>query len=119
MPKFTRTKQTTRRARTLRRNVSKTEHKLWPYLRGSQMTVPFRRQDPVEGYFLDYACIPLKLGIEIDGPWHSAKYDARRDETLKLKGWTILRFSVQAVDEELDGVLTAIGDMIHNLKSAP
>ncbi|MEL8055654.1 MAG: DUF559 domain-containing protein [Pseudomonadota bacterium] len=119
MPKFTRTKQTTKRARKLRRTVSKTEFKIWPCLRGSQMTVPFRRQHPVGGYFLDYACIPLKLGIEIDGPWHSPTYDAKRDETLREKGWIILRFTVQAVDEELDGVLTTIGDMIHNLKSAP
>jgi very-short-patch-repair endonuclease len=117
MSRFSRTPEKTQRARELRKKVSKTEYKLWPYLRGAQLGVSFRRQHPVGEYFLDYACPSLKFGIEVDGPWHDMESDARRDAELKKTGWTVLRFGVEAVDQDIGAVIDLIVDTIQNLKS--
>ena len=115
MSRFSRTPDKTRRAREFRKTVSKTEYKLWPYLRASQPGAPFRRQHPVGAYYFDYACVPLKLAIEIDGPWHDQAHDSQRDAYLKSIGYDVLRFSVEDVDENLDGVVEAIYNAVHDL----
>ncbi len=103
-----RTRKQTLRARALRREVSRTEWKLWPYLRRRQLGVLFRRQHPLEGRYLDYYCPALRLGVEVDGPLHEAGADAGRDAELAALGVTILRFSVQEVDDDLPGVIERI-----------
>jgi very-short-patch-repair endonuclease len=95
-------------ARRLRREVSKTERRLWPHLRSSKMNAPFRRQHPIDRYFADYCCVPLKLVIEIDGHTHSLDRDAKRNQRMTELGFDILRFSVQEIDENLDGVINTI-----------
>lgn len=105
---FTHTPEKARFARKLRRAVSKTERRLWPHLRANQLGAPFRRQHPIDRYFADYCCVPLKLVIEIDGHTHSAERDAKRDQTLGLLGFDVLHFSVQEIDENLEGVVSTI-----------
>ena len=118
MPERThRSRRQTIRARTLRRNVSKTEHRLWPHLRGSQTGAAFRRQHPVGPYFPDYFCVPLQLAIEVDGPMHDTIKDSERDATLRELGVTMLRFSYQQVDENLEGVIATIRDQVWLLKN--
>jgi len=103
-----RTREETAFARELRRNVSRTERRLWPRLRSSQMGAPFRKQHPVGGYFPDYCCVPLKLIVEIDGHTHSAERDSIRDHRLGELGFDVLHFSVQEIDENLEGVISTI-----------
>lgn len=103
-----RTRRQTLRARELRRDVSRTEHRLWPYLRSARAGAPFRRQHPVGGYFPDYYCVPLKLAVEVDGPTHSAERDSVRDANLATLGVTVLRFSHQEIEENLEGVVNTI-----------
>jgi very-short-patch-repair endonuclease len=112
-----RSKQQTIRARDLRRDVSRTEHRLWPHLRGSATGAPFRRQHPVGPYFPDYYCVPLKLAVEVDGPTHAGIKDAERDAFLESLGVTMLRFSVQQIDENLDGVIDTIRDRVWFLQN--
>ena len=64
---FAHTREQTGFARKLRRMVSRTERRLWPHLRANQMGAPFRRQHPIDRYFADYCCVPLKLVVEVDG----------------------------------------------------
>jgi BirA family biotin operon repressor/biotin-[acetyl-CoA-carboxylase] ligase len=105
---FTRTRADTDLARRLRREVSQTEKRLWPHLRSSRTGAPFRRQHRLTGKFTDYCCLPLKLVIEIDGPTHFLKRDAIRDIRMNAEGFDVLRFSVQEMDENLEGVVETI-----------
>ncbi len=105
---FTRTRADTEIARRLRREASMTEKRLWPRLRSGQMGASFRRQHSVSRYFADYCCIPLKLVVEIDGPTHDAADDSIRDHRINARGFDVLRFSVQEIDNNLEGVVETI-----------
>ena len=103
-----RTPEQTTFARELRRKTSKTERRLWPHLRASQLGAPFRKQHPIAGYFADFCCVPLKLVVEVDGQTHDAARDSVRDHRMQTLGFDILRFSVQELDENLEGVISTI-----------
>jgi very-short-patch-repair endonuclease len=110
--RFSRTREKTAFARALRKRVTKTEAKLWLYLRNSALGAPFRRQHPVGPYFADYYCAPLKLCIEVDGDGHDAARDARRDAYMEGEGITVLRFAAWEVGDGIEGVVLRIRDAI-------
>jgi very-short-patch-repair endonuclease len=86
-----------RRARELRREMSRTEWWLWYRLQRRQLSgCKFRRQVPIGPYFADFACLEAKLVVEVDGDHHGDQlaYDARRDRWLGEKGFRVLRFWV-------------------------
>jgi very-short-patch-repair endonuclease len=114
--RFARTRARTARARHLRRTVSRTEARLWPHLRNSQLGAPFRRQHPIGPITVDYCCVPLKLVVEIDGPLHERDEDRRRDEHLNTAGWTVMRFTMEDMDERLEAVVETIHDRVALLK---
>ncbi|MDB2438922.1 endonuclease domain-containing protein [Hellea sp.] len=72
----------------------------------------FRRQHPIEQYVADFACISVKLIIEIDGATHSEKSelenDAARTMFVEKLGWHIIRFTNDDVFDDVDGVVEAI-----------
>jgi len=44
------------------------EQKLWRYLRNRNVCgAKFRRQHPVGGYIVDFACVEQSLIVELDG----------------------------------------------------
>ena len=47
-----------------------------------------RRQQPIGPYIVDFACLPQKLLIELDGGQHAEQhpYDQKRDAFLRAKG---------------------------------
>ena len=106
--RFSHTREQTQFARRLRRDVSKTERKLWSHLKSGKMGAPFRRQHPIDRYFADYCCVPLMLVVEVDGHTHSTTRDSVRDFRMGEIGYDVLRFSVQEIDENLAGVLATI-----------
>jgi leucyl-tRNA synthetase len=75
---------------------------------------------PVKGQFeslptnykVDIADPARRLAIEIDGATHNRKkwryLDRRKTEVLNALGWSVLRFSNQRVDSDLEGVLREI-----------
>lgn len=100
-------------ARPLRRSMTKAEIALWSRLKARQLNgSKFRRQHPIDDYVADFACIPAKLLIEVDGSVHDGpsaeERDAERTRTLMSFGWTILRFSNEAVLHRTDQVLNEI-----------
>jgi very-short-patch-repair endonuclease len=111
-PRFKRTREETLLRRKLKQLASKTEKKLWPHLRADRMGAPFRRQYSVSKYFADYACLPLKLVVEIDGPMHEAARDSIRDHRIERRGFDVIRFGVQEIDGNLDGVISTIYDAV-------
>jgi len=60
-------------AKKLRKNQTEAEDLLWQLLRNRQLNnLKFRRQHPLKvGFILDFYCAEAKLGIEIDGGYHS------------------------------------------------
>jgi very-short-patch-repair endonuclease len=63
-------------------------------------------------YKVDIADPVRRLAIEIDGRTHNTKkwkfLDKRKTEVLNALGWSVLRFSNQRVDSDLEAVLKEI-----------
>jgi very-short-patch-repair endonuclease len=105
--------RTASRARSLRKNPTAAEQALWRSLRGSALDgLRFRRQHPIDRYVADFACISLKLAIEVDGGVHEVDGRALRDiirtEVIESRGWRVLRFTNAQVLRDVDRVLAAI-----------
>jgi very-short-patch-repair endonuclease len=103
--------ETERFARSLRKAPSEAEVALWYEIRRGQVQgVRFRRQVPIGPYVADFACLPLKLVIELDGGQHSdaLDYDAQRTSYLEKHGFRVLRFWNNQVFTERPVVLDAI-----------
>jgi len=106
--------KTLKRAKTLRREMTLQEHMLWSRLRDRQLdNFKFRKQQPLGPFIADFVCQEKKLIVEADGSQHSdSAYDTRRDQWLKERGYTVLRFWNNEINENLEGVLVAILDML-------
>lgn len=103
--------KTLQRAKNLRQNQTDAEGLLWHYLRGKQLGGhKFRRQQPIGPYIADFACMPSKLLIELDGGGHAEQqsYDERRDAYLRERGYRVLRVWNNDVFENCTGVLERI-----------
>jgi very-short-patch-repair endonuclease len=99
------------RSRTLRRDQTDVERKLWAVLRGRQLSgFKFRRQHPKDRYFVDFVCLEAKLIVELDGGQHAeqVEYDARRSEVLEGAGFRVVRFWNLEVLEEFENVVETI-----------
>ena len=99
------------RARTLRRDQTAAEGKLWAVLRNRQLEgAKFARQDPIGNYIADFCCRSKMLIIEIDGPTHEGReqYDAKRTEFLEALGYRVIRFTNEDMFGDLDWVLEEI-----------
>ena len=98
-------------SRTLRKNQTKEEKKLWfQFL--NKLPVRFWRQKVIENYIVDFCCPKLKLIVELDGSQHyeekhSAK-DTERDKFLNSLGYTVLRYSNKQVNCEFKSVCADI-----------
>ena len=101
----------TNKARSLRKNKTDVEQLVWKYLRNRQQyNYKFRRQFPIESYIVDFACLELKLIIELDGGQHANRinYDDQRSLFLEQRGFKVIRFWNNDVTENTEGVLEAI-----------
>ena len=102
-------------ARTLRKNMTKQERKLWyEFLRTAP--VRFQRQKPIGNYIVDFYCAEAKLVIELDGSQHYGDAgladDAERDAYLSGLGLTVKRYSNADVDTRFDGVCEDIASFL-------
>ena len=93
----------------MRRDLTEAELKLWNELRAHRlMGMGFRRQMPISGYIVDFACAKAKIVVEVDGTQHAeaerSQYDLERAARLESLGWTILRFWNADVLTDIDGV---------------
>ncbi|ALJ11411.1 endonuclease domain-containing protein [Sphingopyxis macrogoltabida] len=101
---------TVSRARTLRKDATDAEKRMWRALRETFPALKWRRQVPIGPYFADFFSFAAKLVIEVDGGQHAdaASHDARRTEFLQAQGLTVLRFWNNDVLANTEGVMTQI-----------
>ena len=109
------------RARNLRNISTKSEIRLWQYLKNKQMLgYDFHRQKPIDNFIADFFCSKLKLAIELDGYTHNFKEvvdkDKLKDEKLRELGITVMRFRDEDVMKNIDGVLRAIRGFIEDFE---
>lgn len=98
-------------ARERRKQATKSETLLWSVLRARQLCgLKFRREHPINGYIVDFACESKKLIIEVDGGYHDqiGEKDIARETYLHGLGWNIIRFAADDVENNVDDVARAI-----------
>jgi len=102
-------------ARGLRKNQTDAEALLWSRLRNRQLADrKFRRQVPVQGFVVDFACLDSRVIVEFDGSQHAERvpYDDRRTRELEACEFIVLRFWNIDVLQNLDTVLDAIAETV-------
>ncbi|MGV3731266.1 MAG: endonuclease domain-containing protein [Sphingopyxis sp.] len=107
-------------ARKLRREMTLPEGLLWRELRGKRAGLKFRRQFPVLDYVADFACVELRLLIEVDGLAHDLtdrpERDGRRDGILNERGWKIVRIAASEVLKDAGAVAQSIAAFADRLR---
>ena len=103
------------KARTLRKESTPWERKLW-YEFLSTYPLRFQRQKMIGPYIVDFYCAKAELVIELDGPQHyesaARVYDADRTGALQSKGLTVLRFTNIEIATQFESVCAAIDGAI-------
>ncbi|HJU15354.1 MAG TPA: endonuclease domain-containing protein [Stellaceae bacterium] len=99
-----------RKARQLRQASTDAERRLWAALRDRRLAgYKFRRQHPIGGFIVDFACTQYRLVIEADGGQHASDpNDASRTARLENEGWHVLRFWNNDILTNIDGVVDTI-----------
>jgi len=108
MVKYERPPLATSRARSMRREMTDAERKLWFLLRDRRLDgAKFRRQAPVGPYIADFVCLRRKVIVEADGGHHMDNpRDAARDAWLDGEGYVVVRYSNIDILKNPEGVLT-------------
>jgi very-short-patch-repair endonuclease len=105
-------RNTVKRARKLRSEMSLPETILWRELRKRPGGHKFRRQHPAGEYVLDFYCARARLDIEVDGWVHDTPQRAERDRMrsafLRSQGIATTRIPAQRVLEDLEAVVRRI-----------
>jgi very-short-patch-repair endonuclease len=112
----------TTRARSLRRDSTDAEKRLWSALRDRRLEgIRFRRQVVVGRYVADFCSAHPKLIIELDGIQHEDQktYDEARTRYLAGEGYLVLRFWNGDVLAHLGDVLNAIAEEIRKRTARP
>ncbi len=98
-------------ARSLRKNPTDAERRLWGRLRRRQLEgCRFRRQAPIGRYIVDFVCFERKLIVEVDGGQHAWNEvgDEQRSAWLESEGFVVVRFWNNDVLENTDGVVATL-----------
>jgi very-short-patch-repair endonuclease len=81
---------------------------MWSILRAKRLAgLKFRRQHVVGNYIADFACLPARLIIEVDGDTHgddeAQLWDAKRTEEIEACGYRVIRFWDDCVLNDTEG----------------
>jgi 5-methyltetrahydrofolate--homocysteine methyltransferase len=109
-------------ARQLRNQPTDAEKRLWHFLRAQKLRGhKFRRQAAIGPYVVDFVCFAVKLIVELDGPQHlepeAIEHDSRRTEWLASRGFRLIRFRNQELDENIHAVVDSIGSVLSEFEA--
>ena len=98
-------------AKTLRKNMTPWERKLWyEFLR--QYPIRFQRQKPIGNYIADFYCAKARLVLELDGGGHYTEEQHQKDKTrtieLEKLNLNVLRICNLDIDKNFRGVCELI-----------
>ncbi len=97
----------TKKAQTLRKNMTKEERLLW-YEFLKSLPITFNRQKVIGNYIVDFYCAFVKIVIEIDGSQHFSEenivLDKERDKYLNSLGLRVLRYNNLEIKRNFKGV---------------
>jgi len=105
------TNEKKQRAKEMRREMTPAENILWQRLRKNQLSgFHFRRQQVIDGFIVDFYCHAISLIVEIDAGLHETQQeqDAEREAHLISRGFQVLRFTNDRVENDIEGVLQEI-----------
>ena len=105
-------------AKTLRKNMTPWERKLWyEFLR--DYPIRFQRQKAIGNYIVDFYCAKTGLVIELDGGGHyteeQAEKDALRTKDLESMKLTVVRICNLDIHRNFSGVCEYIDLIVKNL----
>ena len=89
-------KPSIRLARRLRNSETSAEELLWRELRNRRLDgLRFRRQMPVAGHIVDFACVAARLTVEVDGKRHADQVErgVERRRKIEAAGYLEIRFT--------------------------
>jgi len=99
------------RARKMRVRPTAAEALLWSRVRANQVLgLHFRRQHAIGPAIVDFYCAAAKLVVEVDGPIHErhVNEDRLRQDWLDARGFRVLRFTNERVQQDVDAVIAEI-----------
>ena len=111
-------------AKQLRQNQTPQEQKLWNIIRNHKFhNLKFKRQQPIGEYIVDFLCKDIKLIIEIDGGQHNTPEnilaDDKRTQFLQSKGYSVIRFWNNEIDNNLEGVYLELEKIYQKVTKEP
>ncbi|MFI3240972.1 MAG: DUF559 domain-containing protein [Alphaproteobacteria bacterium] len=106
-------------SRSLRKNMTPQEVKVWQKIRKEQLGYKFRRQVSIDDkYIADFACLEKRLIIEIDGSHHNGNVaDVDRHFYLENNGFFIIRFWNNEIEDNLDECVDRVKNVCENVES--
>ncbi len=110
-------KETLKKCKELRKNSTPQEIIFWSRVRARRFRgLKFKRQYPLGKYIIDFINLDEKLIIELDGFQHKEenqqRYDQKRTEFLENKGFRIIRFWNNEINDNLAGVFLKIEELL-------
>ena len=99
------------RERSLRRQQTEAERKLWQHLRDRRLLGwKFRRQHRIDRFYPDFVCLQARVIIELDGSQHLdlQTYDDARTRRLQQLGYRVIRLWNDDVLLRVDDALAVI-----------
>ena len=115
-------RKATSKARTLRQNATDAETKLWFAVRDRRLAgLKFVRQKSIGPYVADFLCRDRNLIIEVDGGQHDEQRvaDDRRTRKIEALVYRVLRFWNNEVLQRIDGVMSAIFEVLSVAETPP
>jgi very-short-patch-repair endonuclease len=101
--------------KNLRQQGVTAEIVLWSKLRNKGLGYKFRRQFGIGKYIVDFYCPKKKFVIEVDGATHSTDKEVINDKIrqnyLESLGLKVIRFTNNDIRENMNGVLSVIGEI--------
>jgi very-short-patch-repair endonuclease len=116
--------RTLKHAKSLRRQLTDAEKKLWRMLCSRQLGgAKFRRQQPIGPFIADFVCHDAALIVEADGGQHAeSARDEHRTQFLNTAGYRVLRLWNHDILMNPEGVFLTIADALgtpHPAQAAP
>ncbi len=97
-------------ARSMRRESTEAEDRLWDRLRAKRVGWKFRRQHPIGRFVVDFYCVERGVAIEVDGAVHESQEaeDQARQAYLDERGILFLRYTNETILQDIDRVVDDI-----------